>query len=379
MAEKYIGFTNAPNETVVFNYEKNVVHVKANGRFIGKAIEFYEDNVLIANGELTNEANITDGVYYDSFLVTSDPNYYSSEKTYRAVADGEDIPIFMTDEYSIIMSNLPSDLWLCFYLATEDEVSTLSFADGNLSISQTTTKTFKKYDTKLVPDELISSKIARSADVAKAVAKAVYAQTAADAAQTAADAAQTTADAAQTATEVNAAISRNNSTWCNTMITETISNLSAGTSPQGFTQSVVKNAAGDIAYYLLKIAEPVQFLEKIQAYVSGRSIPAWRIMQNNGGGVFYTFAGSENVVMCYGESSLQMFAGGKTYTAKLPERGIYVDCSKTDWEAGELSSSVTIKLRYYNPFVINSSTPDSTKRFKITVDDTGTLSATEVT
>ena len=29
--------------------------------------------------------------------------------------------------------------------------------------------------------------------------------------------------------------------------------------------------------------------------------------------------------------------------------------------------------------VINSSTPDSTKKFKITVDDTGTLSATEVT
>lgn len=29
--------------------------------------------------------------------------------------------------------------------------------------------------------------------------------------------------------------------------------------------------------------------------------------------------------------------------------------------------------------VINSSTPNSTKKFKITVDDTGTLSATEVT
>lgn len=29
--------------------------------------------------------------------------------------------------------------------------------------------------------------------------------------------------------------------------------------------------------------------------------------------------------------------------------------------------------------VINSSTPDSTKKFKITVDDTGTISATEVT
>lgn len=29
--------------------------------------------------------------------------------------------------------------------------------------------------------------------------------------------------------------------------------------------------------------------------------------------------------------------------------------------------------------IINSSTPDSTKKFKITVDDTGTISATEVT
>ena len=29
--------------------------------------------------------------------------------------------------------------------------------------------------------------------------------------------------------------------------------------------------------------------------------------------------------------------------------------------------------------ILTSSTPDSTKKFKITVDDTGTLSATEVT
>ncbi len=192
MAKKYIGFTNAPNEVVWFYYEKNVVHVKANGRFIGKAIEFYEDNVLIANGELTNEANITDGVYYDSFLVTSDPNYYSSEKTYRAVADGEDIPIFRTGEYDIIMSNLPSDFWMC--LATGNQVAAFSIVDGNLSISRTTTKTVKKYDTKLVPDELISSKIARSADVAKAVTKANNAQTAADAAQVTADYAQNAAD-----------------------------------------------------------------------------------------------------------------------------------------------------------------------------------------
>ena len=32
-----------------------------------------------------------------------------------------------------------------------------------------------------------------------------------------------------------------------------------------------------------------------------------------------------------------------------------------------------------NSIIINSSTPDSTKKFKITVDDTGTISATEVT
>ena len=42
------------------------------------------------------------------------------------------------------------------------------------------------------------------------------------------------------------------------------------------------------------------------------------------------------------------------------------------------SNSASLKIDGYG-IIINSSTPNSTKKFKITVDDTGTISATEVT
>ena len=50
-----------------------------------------------------------------------------------------------------------------------------------------------------------------------------------------------------------------------------------------------------------------------------------------------------------------------------------------DNEISEINQSMNQFQRIGDDVIINSSTPNSTKKFKITVDDTGTLKATEVT
>lgn len=47
-------------------------------------------------------------------------------------------------------------------------------------------------------------------------------------------------------------------------------------------------------------------------------------------------------------------------------------------EAAKNESTITA-AHIYNGILISSSTPNSTKKFKITVDDTGAITATEVT
>ncbi len=392
MTNKCIGFTNAPSEIFYIYYEKNVVHVRANGRFVGKTVEFYEDDVLIASGELTDETRITDGVYNESFIVTSDPNYFDSAKAYRAVANGEDIPFWRTDEYSVICSNLPSDFWVC--MSMNEQVIALSSADGSLSISQTTTKTVKKYDTKLVPDELISSKIARKTDVAKATKKANEAYNYADAVYWIANNAQTTADNAQTAAD-NVQTAADNA-W-NTAHRVGVLKV----------EKAIASQQVDSVYYTRVFLPQSPFEQgealsfnpdegKISTYkeASINLSLGWTTFKYFGNlallkgvqasnlqsliGTTYGVAGWKEAIPDTGEPYLITNHNGSTsFFSRTSD--VTVGLYKIDYK--QLSDSLipdTIQ-RVGNDVIVNSSTPNSTKKFKITVDDTGTLSATEVT
>lgn len=63
------------------------------------------------------------------------------------------------------------------------------------------------------------------------------------------------------------------------------------------------------------------------------------------------------------------------------EYDTYADGQINPEKIGEVRSRINKLERIIsdNSIIMNSSTPDSTKKFKITVDDTGTISATEVT
>lgn len=65
----------------------------------------------------------------------------------------------------------------------------------------------------------------------------------------------------------------------------------------------------------------------------------------------------------------------------LPTKGLYINRDKLPFKL--IKETITPMSTDFMPVVdeviISSSTPDSTKKFKITVDDSGTLKATEVT
>ena len=73
------------------------------------------------------------------------------------------------------------------------------------------------------------------------------------------------------------------------------------------------------------------------------------------------------------------------WVAGSRNNGLYYSQSKfafaktVDIQIAEINQSMNQFQRVEGDVIIHSSTQDSTKKFKITVDDTGTISATEVT
>ena len=251
-----------------------------------------------------------------------------------------------------------------------------TYIGKTISISQANTTTTKKYDIKKVPQELIPDTIARSDDVANvktkaynAFNKAVAAKTAADAAQAAADNAQTTADNAQntantakTAAE-SAKIDPISYNYCAALFSKyrkfvgwyrTMPILEYNETLGSFYRSVFETTPlkrGDIPFneficegnFIFGESSSKRYILFLTIYDSTGPSAAWRVRG---------FAIGEQ---------------GDTFYVESPPVGI---------STGE---GLFLKLLPKNHMIMNSSTPDSTKRFKITVDDTGTLSATEVT
>ena len=72
------------------------------------------------------------------------------------------------------------------------------------------------------------------------------------------------------------------------------------------------------------------------------------------------------------------YTKGESYFATLDTAASHTISVKT---AEEIVTSMAAEFlpSEINELIMNSSTPDSTKKFKLTVDDNGTISATEVT
>ena len=144
-------------------------------------------------------------------------------------------------------------------------------------------------------------------------------------------------------------------------------------------------AQPDEGMYLVKVGDEVLTAEQlVGATVVGvrgaesqsRILSEDKIM--SGDGVIVARAGS--VILSCSKTTAEM--GGETFT--LPETGTYFAYMEVDGDKMYVSGLTKPETQELVPIpgeliVLRSSTAGSTKKFKITVDDTGTLSATEVT
>lgn len=89
----------------------------------------------------------------------------------------------------------------------------------------------------------------------------------------------------------------------------------------------------------------------------------------------YTVQGSDNIP--YGKV-LKMYKNAKKIIYATVLNDDYIE-SFSVYHGTVLEDRTTIYRIGKDGIIIGSSTPNSTKKFKITVDDTGTISATEVT
>lgn len=242
-----------------------------------------------------------------------------------------------------------------------------SFIGKTISISQTKTETVKRYKTQLLPEYLLpaflrKNVVANKAEVQSAVDKATAAEDAAYTAQSTADNAQRTANTAKSTAEA----------------AQSTANTAKTTADAAFPKT-----GGDITGNV-KISGRVSFPA---TYTSSSGYPT--IIT----GLLLSAGVSSGIVQIrMGTSGLDPSYSSIT-AIETELDGIRIHKPNVLADSGY--SVVRMEVRgvrlsfvdYYNKtpkticakdIILQSSTADSTKKFKITVDDSGTISATEV-
>lgn len=248
-----------------------------------------------------------------------------------------------------------------------------SFVGKTISISQTKTETVTHYKTKLLPEYLLpaflrKNVVATKTEVQNAVANAVAAadnaqntalaaHNAANGAQVMASAAQSTANTAKNTADnakiaADAALPKTGGT-----VSGTVNFRDDGTSTTRFITAINVGTNGSL---------------KAGSYSA--------VMLNKAGPLFSTNGESLEVgYRSIGSSGSHMRASFLNEVATLSLTSNRSGLSTTFCGDGRIAYNGDIQFNLSRGVIIKSSTADSTKLFRITVDDSGTLSATEVT
>lgn len=295
-------------------------------------------------------------------------------ETYTVVLNGvsgEYVAKLFNDDVMVTniadFENLPEDYWAAgFAQVTCAYIVSGSYANATISISQTKVSTTKKYQTKkldksLLPDEVESgieaanTKAATALSAAQAaqdtaneaISSANTAQSTANTAKSTAETAKSTADAAlpKSGGELSGAISVTNGTNTATLDSYV---LHMEDVPTGATQ------AADKAY----IDYDKFFLGPNQS-----STPGIALMRNKGSST------PAYLWLSHSTGTVQIQSNGEIYSSKK-----LVLLCQNELEIRRVGTTPTA-----TSLVLHSSTLGSNKRFRITVDDTGKISATEVT
>lgn len=291
-------------------------------------------------------------------------------RVYRVMLDGEEKSVVAKDFNDVgtlsnveDFLNLPNDYWAFRYDSEEGKMVAFtvgSFLDTTISVYYDETVTTQKWSVRklayeLLPDRLLSALSAAADTARKALTAANAAQSTANAAQTTADAAQTTADAA-------------------------FPRVGGG-----------------------ELSGPVRFISTITA--PGLKIPVPDSESISRGIDYETEEGEDLAWISFDYNSNSKTSGisignngygsGEYKKARITfslglglgiffshEDEVYhMRCSgPLDFSDNPYGDSwIPILLQGISGIIMHSSTSGSSKKFKITVDDAGTLSATEVT
>lgn len=277
------------------------------------------------------------------------------------------------------MEDITFDGWLVAAAIDIDSVlcaaETLdtSFVGKTISISQIKTETVTHYKTKLLPEYLLpaflrKNVVATKTEVQNAVANAVAAadnaQNTALAAQNAANGAQVMASAAQSTANTAKNTADNAKIAADAALPKTGGSVSGnvnfredGTSTTRFITAINLGESGSL---------------KAGSYSA--------VMLNKTGPLFSTDGKSLSVgYSSFGSSGSHMRASFLNEVATLSLTSNRSGLSTTFCGDGRIAYNGDIQFNLSRGIIIKSSTADSTKLFRITVDDTGTLKATEVT
>lgn len=248
----------------------------------------------------------------------------------------------------------------------------MSFAGKTISISQTKTETVRRYKTQLLPEYLLpaflrKNVVATKTEVQNAVAKATTAEDAAYTAQSTADNAQSTANAAQTTANAAQAAANTAKSAADEAKTKAINAYTKASIAETTANGCVKKS--NTGQFGINLGSNNSFSGSVQS-----SEVNYLFMTND-----LTDTPTNLSIGAFGGTALTIsVTPSRSPTVKItpPVYG----ATQADIEFASITKGYPAPQRTgLGGITMCSSTANSTKKFKITVDDTGTLKATEVT
>ena len=304
---------------------------------------------------------------------------FISGKAYRVVLNDEEKSIIAKDLDDVgVLSNVedfsnpPNDGWALQYDSKAGKMlasTSGAFLGATISVYYDETVTTQKWSVKklayeLLPDRMFSALSDAANTAHKALTAADAAQSTADAAQSTADAAQSTADAAQST--ANAALSREHGGTVNgdviftNGITANSLILPVPSSDSSSRGILFKDDASELGiaqiYFGYDASSKISRVEIGNTGYSSGEYKRGTVALNlgvNKTAISFSHDGDAYHMQCKGPLD---FSFGYSEATRIP-----------------------ILLQGISGIIMHSSASGSTKKFKITVDDAGTLSATEVT
>ena len=334
---------------------------------IGHGVMSVEDGQTQGQGALT-----LDDASFSGFV---------EGETYTAIVNGVSGEYVAVQTNSVLITNVqdfenpPENYWAVGFVSPGTGKPYIlmymvsgSYANATISISQTKTVTTKKYQTKkldksLLPDSVESGIKAANTKATNAMSAAQDAQDTANHAVSDAATAQTAANAAQAT--ANTAKSTADTAKSTADTAKTTADAAKTTADAALPKS--GGAVSGVINFPRNYSDGSSVGLSITSYISSK------VLNNR------LSAGVDQTVNKYIESVVTWMDGITIYspntitnyrTVTIAAEGKRLDFSDITKEP------ITIGAK---DIILSSSTANSTKKFRITVDDTGTLKATEVT